>query len=237
MAGVGRPAAVLSLALAAVLAIAASPAVAQPTDRASRSWPVNTDGKGCAPPTWPAADATFDDSRVLVLGDSLIRESRSDLEAQLTSAGYLPSVRCWGGKGTAWGVAQVKQARRAGQLPRTVVVSLGTNDIWWLGVPMDVAVDRMMAALGPKRTVYWVNLWFGQVGYALYNRLPRPKRANEILRAKAKQYPNLRIVNFAGAFRAARSAGQPVGWADGVHLNQAGYRLRNRTIVAALSQP
>lgn len=99
---------------------------------------------------------------------------------------------------------------------------------------MDVAVDRMMTAIGPGRTVYWVNLWFGPHGYS---RLPKPTKANRILRAKAKQYPNLRIVNFARAFRAAKASGESVGWADGVHLNLAGYRLRNRTIVAALTLP
>ena len=116
-----------------------------------------------------------------------------------------------------------------------LVGKLHTNDIWWLGIPMDVAVDQMMRALGPKREVYWVNLWFGEVGYQLYDRLPRPTKANRILRAKAKQYPNLRIIDFAHAFQSAHAQGEAVGWLDGVHLNAAGYRLRTQLIVSSLA--
>lgn len=224
-----------SLAFALTLTGTASAGPLSPTPVVDPAWPVDARGDGCAAPVWPEADASYDDSRVLVIGDSLIRDTRMQLEGALTEAGWIPTVRCWGAKGTDWGVTQVKRARQLTQLPDRVVVSLGTNDIWWLGIPMDVAVDQMMRALGPKREVYWVNLWFGDAGFANYDRLPRPTKANRILRAKAKQYPNLHIINFATAFRTAARAGKGVGWADGVHLNAAGYRLRTHLIVESLT--
>lgn len=223
-----------SLALALTSTGTSSAGPLSPTPVVDPAWPVDVRGDGCAAPVWPEAEASYDDSRILVIGDSLIRDTRPQLEGALSEAGWVPTVRCWGAKGTDWGVTQVKRARQLKQLPDRVVVSLGTNDIWWLGVPMDVAVDQMMRALGPKREVYWVNLWFGEVGFANYDRLPRPTKANRVLRAKAKEYPNLRIINFATAFRSAARAGKGVGWADGIHLNAAGYRLRTQLIVNAL---
>lgn len=237
MARAARMAASVALGVALVAA-AAPPSVASPTTPAQvdPAWPVDRRGDGCTAPTWPVGDASVDDSRVLVIGDSLVRDTRADLEASLTAAGWVPTVRCWGAKGTDWGLQQVKRARQLRQLPDRVVISLGTNDIWWLGIPMDVAVDQMMRAIGPKREVYWVNLWFGEVGYQLYDRLPRPTKANRILRAKTKQYPNLRIINFAQAFQSAHAQGDAVGWLDGVHLNAAGYRLRTSLIVSSLAR-
>lgn len=169
-----------------------------------------------------------------MVGDSLVRDSRASLERQLVRKGWLPSVRCWGAKGSDWGAEQVRMARAEGQLPDTVVVSLGTNDVWWLHIPMEIAVDQMMAALGKRRTVYWVNLYFGPNGY---DDLPKSYHANRILHAKAEQYPNLRIIEFAREYKAAIASDARVGWVDGVHLNEYGYAVRSRIIAGALGAP
>lgn len=218
----------------AVAGVVACVAVTAWPSQASRSWPVDTRGDGCSAPTWPQAPAEDDSRRVLVIGDSLVRDSRALLERGLARSGWLPSVRCWGAKGSEWGVEQVQLARAAGQLPGTIVLSLGTNDIWWLGVPMADSIDRMMDAIGDKRTVYWINLYFGPHGY---DRLPTHHTANKVLKAKLAEYPNLRIIDFAGGYRDALAHDTRVGWADGVHLNAFGYRVRTRIIVAALGSP
>lgn len=193
-------------------------------------WPIDEKGDGCTAPVWPAA--ALDAPRVLIIGDSLIRNARDLLEADLTEAGWVPTVRCWGAKGTDWGAGQVQRASELGQLPDTVVVSLGTNDIWWLGIPMDVAVDQMMAALGPDRTVYWVNLWHDP---SAYDDLPKPGPANEVLSQKAQQYAHLYVVDFARAFQDAEASGNDVGWVDGVHLNETANHLREALIVSAVT--
>ena len=201
------------------------------TGRASidEAWPVDTRGDGCSTPLWPEASA--DTPRVLIIGDSLIRQTRASLEAGLVADGWAPTVRCWGAKGSVWGVQQVERARELDQLPDTVVVSLGTNDIWWLGVPMADAVTSMMDALGPDITVYWVNLWFGPNNY---DRLPEAGPANEVLDELALQYPNLRVIDFARDFEQARANGIGVGWLDGVHLNDAGNAVRTESILTVL---
>lgn len=223
----------LAATVVAVATLAAVPASAMPR-AVDHQWPVDEKGDGCAAPVWPNAKKSQDYRRVLVVGDSLIRNSRTSLEAKLAEAGWIPTVRCWGAKGSDWGVQQINRARELGQLPDTIVVSLGTNDIWWLHIPMDVAIDSMMAAIGTSKTVYWINLWFGPNGY---DDLPRPMAANRILRAKAKEYPNLRIINFAKAFQDAERVDPSVGWEDGVHLNEAGNLVRVKAIVGALGAP
>lgn len=192
------------------------------------AWPVDEKGDGCEAPVWPAAAP--DARRVLVIGDSLIRNSREMLETELTAAGWTPTVRCWGAMGTDWGVQQVERARELDQLPETVVVSLGTNDVWWLHVPMETAIDQMMAALGPNRTVYWVNVWWNP---AAYDDLPEPEPVNDVLIAKAEEYPNLIVVDIATPLAAALASGD-AGWIDGVHVNDGGSWVRTEAIIAAL---
>jgi len=193
-------------------------------------WPVDEKGDGCEAPVWPAAAP--DAPRVLLIGDSLFRNARGMLEESLAANGWVPTVRCWGAKGTDWGVGQVERARELEQLPSTVVLSFGTNDIWWLGIPMEDAVDQMMASLGTERDVYWVNLWYNQ---SAYDALPDPGPANDILEAKAAEYPNLHVIDFSSAFQGLASAGVDVGWTDGVHLNDTANALRTEIIVAALN--
>lgn len=224
--------------IAALLASPPASATQGPQSRTStvtdRAWPPNLRGDGCPSPQWRTDVRRHDPRRMLVIGDSLIRESRVGLTRAAETAGWLPTIRCWGAKGTNWGLQQVIRARQLKQLPRTVVISLGTNDIWWLGLDLGRGVDAMMAQLGPTRKVYWVNLHFGPHGYS---RLPAPTAANRVLRAKAKEYPNLTIVNFARAFTTAKSRGIPVGWRDGVHLNEAGYRVRVQAIMDSVGTP
>lgn len=204
------------------------PAVDWGPPSVDEAWPVDEKGDGCEAPVWPAAAP--DARRVLVIGDSLVRNSRNMLETELAAAGWTPTVRCWGAMGTDWGVQQVERARELDQLPDTVVVSLGTNDVWWLHVPMETAIDQMMAALGPNRTVYWVNVWWDP---AAYDDLPEPEPVNDILMAKAQEYPNLIVVDIASPLAAALASGE-AGWVDGVHVDDGGSWVRTETIIAAL---
>lgn len=195
-------------------------------------WPQG-DWRSCSSPVWQGSTPQSDPSRILIIGDSLTRESRDRLETKLDRKGWNPVTRCWGGKGSEWGAEQVKRARTLKQFPRTVVVALGTNDIWWLGVPMETAVDRMMKAIGPKRKVYWVNLWFGPNNYGL----EEPEEANRILNRKQRQYRNLHIIDFATQYAQAIKDDPQNGWTDGVHLNATGYKTRARIITSSVGSP
>ena len=107
-----------ALAAAALAAVAAGSATAgiavgAPTSvpgSVDPQWPVDEKGDGCTAPWWPKAKKSQEFRRVLGVGDSLIRNSRTILEAKLAEAGWLPTVRCWGAKGSDWGVEQINRA-------------------------------------------------------------------------------------------------------------------------------
>ena len=88
------------------------------------------DGYGCDPPAESpgAALAIADPSVVLVVGDSLIRDSRDQIAAELSDRGFSPVFLCWGGKNLEWGKRQIEMANDLGLVPDCLVVNLGTND-------------------------------------------------------------------------------------------------------------
>jgi hypothetical protein len=216
----------LGTALIAALVVAlGAPAKADP------AWPQQIGWRGCPAPAYDEATYPADPpalgSRVLVIGDSLTRDSREATLRQLRQDGWNPMIRCWGGKRMDWGVAQVKRARKLGQLPQTVVVALGTNDLWRAPTRATRAsMGRLLDEIGPYRTVIWVNLHFDG-GIA-----PSRKREqwfNEQLLREARDRPNLIVLDWADT---ARSQG--VRTRDGVHYRTAGSRARARAIAEAL---
>lgn len=66
---------------------------------------------------------------VVVMGDSLVRESRAAITASLADAGFDVVFVCWGGKNLLWGAEQVDHLRTLDLLPACLVVNLGTNDL------------------------------------------------------------------------------------------------------------
>ena len=69
-----------------------------------------------------------------------------------------------------------------------------------------------------------------------YGRLPEGGPANEMLESNTREYPNLRVIDFAVAFLDAQARGVSVGWLDGVHMNEAVRIVRVEAIVEALAE-
>lgn len=65
----------------------------------------------------------------MVVGDSLIREARAQLTAELGKVGYQPVYVCAGGKTLKWGQEQLSTMRGLRLNPRCLVYNLGTNDL------------------------------------------------------------------------------------------------------------
>jgi len=204
-----------------------------PAAQADSTWPRNPGWRGCPTPIYAApvfpAPEPGQGERVLVIGDSLTRDALPALERALARDGWNPTVRCWGGKRLDWGISQVRRARALDQLPETVVLALGTNDMWRVSPSVTrKRMDQILNILGPKRTVLWVNLHFdGGIAPS------RAKEAwfNDQLARQAKQRPNLTVIDWAGT---ARSAG--VRTRDGVHYPVLGSRARAEAIAAALAE-
>ena len=96
-------------------------------DRYDRQWPRNPPWDACPRPVWPGERSTGmpgGGRRVLVIGDSLTRDSRILTAKGMRRDGWTPTFRCWGSRRLDWGIDQVVRSRQLRQLP--VVLDAGT---------------------------------------------------------------------------------------------------------------
>ena len=198
-------------------------------DRVDRQWPKNPPWDACPRPVWPgetSAGMPGGGRRVLVIGDSLTRESLALTAKGMRRNGWTPTFRCWGSRRLDWGIDQVVRSRQIGQLPKHVIVALGTNDISWeTPQTTERRVRTLLNRLGPNRTVLWVDLHLTRSAWLD----ARAAWFNDLLRRLARERPNLTVVAW---HRVARANGIR-GW-DGIHYGPYGYRLRARTVLEAL---
>jgi hypothetical protein len=195
------------------------------------SWPRHIGWRGCPEPSYPKKLSTgspANGARVLVIGDSLTREARPWTTRALRADGWTPTIRCWGGKRLDWGISQVRRARALKQLPDTVVIALGTNDMSYIDQNTTRRrVVEILDLLGPKRTVVWINTHFSG-GLA-------PSRAREawfngLLVDQARERDNLVVLDWA---KYAREIG--VRSRDGVHYRSDGSKARAEALRAILA--
>lgn len=220
-----------------VLALVASVAMAGPVaadpiprpDLVDRSWPANPPWDACPAPRWSAGTYSGEPGegrRVLIIGDSLTRESRIDTASRLRDSGWTPTFRCWGSRRLDWGLDQIARARSLDQLPGWVVMALGTNDVSWeTQATTEARVRRILDRLGPRRQVLWVDLHINRSSWLN----SRAAWFNAMMRDFARTRPNLTIVPW---HRVATKAG--IRGFDGIHYGNYGYRLRARTLVDAI---
>ena len=155
---------------------------------------------------------------VLVVGDSLAVGMEPYLDAMLP--GRTVSWDAVSGRTTPVGLYRLRVDLRT-QTPRTVVISLGTND----GPdPVRVAdrLRRVMRAVPPDACVVWASI----------NRPPRkgPYAAlNRVLRKAARRDPRLAVVDWNSAVLRGQ-----VFLPDGLHPDPAGFHYRANLIAAAV---
>jgi hypothetical protein len=200
-------------------------------DRTDRRWPRNPPWDACPRPVWEGEHASGEPGagrRVLVIGDSLTRDSRVLSARGMRASGWTPTFRCWGSRRLDWGLAQVARSRALRQLPEYVVVALGTNDISWeTPTTTERRVRALLARLGPQRKVLWVDLHLTRSAWLD----ARADWFNGLLGRLEATHPNLTVVHWHAVARAHRIH----GW-DGIHYGPYGFRLRARTLVAALNR-
>jgi hypothetical protein len=163
-------------------------------------------------------------NRVLVIGDSIMLQSRDDVQGALSAAGWQPTVFAKGGTNVAYWIRPA--ATLVARLhPDVVVVELGTNDCGdCAGVSWDV--DGVMASLADAGLVAWLNVQ-QDASYPA-----QPDAVNLTLASALAWWNNTKIVDFNRTF-----AGHPewhAGTPAGVHLSPAGERALAQLIVAAL---
>lgn len=233
----------LLLALtAALFAVAPGASGWQPPSRTSADrgpvvdpkWPKSIGWKGCPAPRWPSVVNSGEPGngrRVLIIGDSLTRDSRKQTTRLLRDAGWTPTIRCWGGKRLDWASAQVARAKTLDQLPGIVVIAIGTNDMRWIDRAVtEQRVERLLDQLGPRRTVLWVNTLASPGGGDRFDRA-KQRWFNRLLERMARKHPNLHVADWA-AFGLARD----VGFANALHLDAQGNRLRAEFVAEQVGQ-
>lgn len=155
-------------------------------------------------------------SSVLVVGDSLAVGLRPYLAAEL---GTDVAWDARSGRTTPQGMFALRAALKVVQ-PRTVVVSLGTND-GSSPVRFRSRLSRTLKTIG-NRCVVWTNIY-------------RPARKgpyaalNQVLVGEAARVRRLHLVDWLGAVRR-----QAVTLPDGLHPDPAGFEYRSRLIADAV---
>lgn len=201
-----------------------------PPDVVDKAWPKNPPWDACPRPVWPGKPAEGlpgDGRRVLVIGDSLTRESREVMDRRLRKSGWTPTFRCWGSKRLDWGLDQLARAKKLDQVPEYVIVAMGTNDISWVDpATTERRVNTMLDRLGKKRQVLWVDL---DIAYSDFS-MRRADWFNGMIRRVAKKRPNVTVVPWERIAREAKA-----GRFDGIHYGTRGYRLRGRELTKALN--
>lgn len=223
-----RAAVVAIMVIALNLGTAGSPVLAAQSDP---SWRTGGDVRACsAPVSFNATNprGPGQGERVLVVGDSLTRDSRAMLTKALKSSGWNPVIRCFGGKRIDWGMSQIRDQRAWEGVPQTVVIALGTNDMRWIDKPTTKArINKMLDQLGPTRNVLWVNL-YGSNG----DRFSKSKQVwfNTTLKRIAIKRPNVQVLPWARHAQAAK-----IPMSGPLHYAHKGLVLRTKLTVGYLN--
>lgn len=215
------------------LTLGSLPAAASDGPRKDPQWSTGGDPRACSAPIWPAkvnpTPGPGQGKRIVVIGDSLTRNGREPLTRQLRKQGWTPTIRCFGGKRLDWAIDQAKRAKALNQLPETVVVAIGTNDMRWIDRRTTRArMDRLIEVLGPKRTVFWVDT-YASGG----DRFTRDKERwfNRQVRQVAAEHDNVHRINWGNW---ARSNG--VRFADALHYTAEGSRTWARRVAEVVTR-
>lgn len=219
------------MALLAACVLWASAVPVQGVERDPR-WRTGGDSRACSAPIWPESSpgkGPGNGKRVLVIGDSLTRNSAEMLRVSLRKSGWVPTIRCFGGKRIDWAIDQLRDQKSWKGIPKTVIIAMGTNDMRWIdrGITSQ-RIDKILDRLGPQREVMWINT-FGGNG----DRFSKEKQAwfNTTLDRKSAKRPNVVVMPWD---RIARLG--DVRLSSPLHYTYPGYRLRTVETVRLLNR-
>jgi hypothetical protein len=153
-------------------------------------------------------------TKVLVVGDSLMRSSRDAVAGSLTNDGWDPRIEAISG------TRIVDWAPKFGFLvgsfqPGVVVVELGTNDCTQRGcTDLGPYINQVMSTVPSSTPVLWLNTQEDVPGAFDVNR----SYVNGQLEAADARWPNFYLLDFSGHFEDHPEWHGP----DGVHFSDEG---------------
>ena len=169
----------------------------------------------------PAAFGSGPPRRLLVLGDSLARDTSPDLHRDLRRWSIEEDLAF--ARLVSETVHDLRvRARKAPPLPPVIHVSSGTGDDPARPKHFRHAVRRVMRVAGKRRCVVWANVWRLKLSEPTY------KVLNDVLADEDRRRKNLRVVDWHSMVEAHRD------WlVDLVHVNAEGNRARADAIAKA----
>ncbi|WBQ04918.1 hypothetical protein [Kribbella sp. CA-293567] len=174
---------------------------------------------------------------VFMFGDSIGVQDGKALSIRLMNTLSLDlAVNNWSGRPTKETVDELANWKAAYGLPRRVVMSCGTNDVF---TPPAMAgqIDRAMSIVGSRTTVFWVNTQVARPGLGATVQLADQRNSawvNLQLADAQRRYPNLRIVRWA-EWLAAKPTRLGTYVRGGIHTSVPyGQDARNELIVQAI---
>lgn len=111
-------------------------------------------------------------------------------------------------------LAELKKKK---ELADTVVISLGTN-----GVITEKDLEKMMKIIGPKREVYWADIFIPKKQWNNSN--------NSLLNKAKKKYKNFHVFNWSNDVKSNENGFEP----DGVHPSMVGSKIWVKDLVSAM---
>jgi hypothetical protein len=161
---------------------------------------------------------------LLVVGDSLTVGAEPWLADAVRARGWrLVAVDARVGRTVPEGLAALLRRARAGTLPATVIVALGTNNLGASDADIETWMSAARRILGGDRQLAWVNISVAP---------PRAERAAEIdaaLAASGRRW-NVQVLDWYGWTHRNGITNK----ADGIHYEDGAYRLRALFYAAAL---
>jgi len=155
---------------------------------------------------------------LLLLGDSLMEGVATIGGVPESYAGGMVEAYHEVGIGTKSALNKWLSKVSAG--PSRIFVSLGSNDSANYPKTYAAQVDRLMKAAGPNRHVYWYTLHYLPIA-----------ELNKVLEAKAKEYPNLTLVEVRDLLAPGSQYTSSVD--NYLHPNVSGYQQMWRSAVNA----
>ena len=148
----------------------------------------------------PLVDGVYD---VVLIGDSVCLNAYQELAAAFPYG----QVSAAGGRQYFEAIADYEETNARGAVGDTVIFGIGAN-----GQLLDAEIDEMVAAVGPDKMIWFINVRGPEAYYDTYN---------EAIDRAVQRYPNVGVIDWHGA-----SAGHDE-WLqeDGIHLQPMAYQI------------
>jgi len=190
---------------------------------------------GCSISPPPIIKQVLAADGVFMFGDSISVSTARELAELLLPSGTLLAVNNWSGRPTAPSVNACLAWIRTYGAPRRILMATGTDDIFDPTV-MAAQIDRLMAAAGPGRSVFWVSVQCSRWSQAPDVQVADQRNSgwvNTHLVQATARHPNLTVIPWH-RWLAEKPPRIPMYLRDGVHVNTLGATFRNTIIRDAI---